>query len=409
MKKLSIGREFENHCKDLLKSLGFQNTDLTRSTGDQGGDLIAFQGSIKYIFQCKCHKKKQGNKAVQEAIAAKTFYKAHRCGVISRSEFTKSAYDLARPNYCLLFTFGELEKAYSDNYKFEDIIKNYTIPSSTPVEHDYDLIGKYEELKSKLGHVPRNDDFDSTTRYFIRKQYGSLTKLIESIGDQQFTRRPNDDQIKKEYNRVRELIGKIPRLKDMRVNSDFSNNCFQSYPFTTLQRECGDHPNIERGITKRQLINAFNDLTKKLGKIPNLKDIDRDGYYRSSYYRTKWGNLDNFCEEMGISKAHFKGKRYNNEDLVLIYLLIKKAFEIKEDVNDFPLNHTVLENLKYKDKSFISPGTFSNHFGSWKEFITFLDKKGVYNAISDLTKTMRSLITSKDNYPNNFESVDKKD
>ena len=97
------GTEFEDQCFNDLERLGFKDLRLTKRGNDQGADIIGKYGGTTYVFQCKKHKKKQGNKSVQESIAAKTYYKASRCGVISESGFTKSAIQLARPNYCLLF------------------------------------------------------------------------------------------------------------------------------------------------------------------------------------------------------------------------------------------------------------------------------------------------------------------
>lgn len=389
------GREFEELCKDILVTLGMQKTEITKSTGDQGADIIAYLGNNMFIFQCKHHKKKLGNKAVQQAIAARTYYKANRCGVISHSEYTKSAYNLAHPNYCLLFTYEKLASAANANLKFEDLIRDIKFPPIVPVEHDYDLIGKYEELKSKLGHVPRNDDFDPTTLYYIRKKYGSLTNLLTAIGDKPFSRRPTDSQIREEYGRIRDSIGRTPTLEDMTTNSDFSRSCFASYTFTKLQRECGDLPNVERGVSKKQLISAFNKLKNRLGRTPNLKDIDEQGYYRSSYYRTRWGNINNFLKEMKIPQASFKQRTYEEEEVILIYLFLKKAFEIREDNIDFQLNHTVLEKLKYNDRSFIAPKTFSKRFGSWYDFMEYLNSSKKVRLISKALNQVVSDIKSK--------------
>jgi len=134
------GTEFEKRCLYLLRLLGFENLQLTKRGNDQGADLIGKYGGTTYVFQCKKHKKKQGNKSVQEAIAAKTYYQASRCAVISESGYTKSAFQLAHPNYCLLFTAEEFAKAVNSNKTFSHLIKDFTFPEHFPVEHDYDVI-----------------------------------------------------------------------------------------------------------------------------------------------------------------------------------------------------------------------------------------------------------------------------
>lgn len=368
------GKAFEEHSLELLQQLGLENLQITKRSNDQGADLIGTFGDVKYVFQCKKHRKKQGNRAVQEAIAAKTYYLANRCGVISESDFTDSAYRLAKPNYCLLFTAIDLTMAINSGQTFLDIIKGYSFPNHVPVLHDFDVIKKYEEVKAKLGHTPTNFDFDPTTRYLIRKKYKNLTNLIAQLGDATFSRKPSKDKIINEYNRIKNYIGKVPTLADMEINSDYSRNCFSCYPFTKLQKECGDSPNIERGVSKEELVDAFKSLSDKLGKTPTLKELDEKGVYRASYYRRRWGTIDNFLQELGISKRHFKQRSYQKQELILLYLLLKKVFEIRQDDTEFLLTHTVLEKLTYDGDTFISPSTFSRRFESWKSFMDGLDK-----------------------------------
>ena len=368
---ISKGTAFENRCLDLLQELGFAKLQLTK-LNDQGADVVGFLGADKYVFQCKNHMKKQGNRAVQQAIAARGPYLASRCGVISESDFTKSAYQLAQPNYCLLFTASELTVALDSGKTFADMIKGYEFPNHVSVEHDYEVIKKYEEIKAKIGHTPRNSDIDPTTRYHIKKKYGNLTNLVNQLGDTPFTKKPSNKEVKQEYRRIKQAIRKTPTLADIEHHSDFSRNCFSSYPFTQLQKDCGDAPNIERGVSKGDLITAFQNLENQLGRIPTLKELDEKGRYKSSYYRNRWGNLDNFLKEQGISKRHFKKRKYDERELALIYLLLKKVFEIRQDDGSFSVNHTVLENLKYAGETFVSPSTFSKRFGGWDSFLEAL-------------------------------------
>jgi hypothetical protein len=234
------------------------------------------------------------------------------------------------------------------------------------------VIRRYEGIKAKIGHTPRNSDIDPTTRYHIKKKYGNLTNLVNQLGDAPFTKRPSNEEIRKEYRRIKQAIGKSPTLVDIEIHSAFSRNCFSSYPFTRLQKECGDAPNIERGVSKPDLLRAFRDLEGELGRTPTLKDLDEKGVYRSSYYRLRWGNLDNFLKELSISKRDFKQRAYHERELALVYLLLKKAFEIRQDDGRFSVNHTVLENLKHDGKPFLTPSTLSRRFGGWSSFLDSL-------------------------------------
>lgn len=67
----------------------------TRKSGDQGADVVAERGETRVVVQCKRHSQPVGNSAVQEAVAARHFYRADAAIVVATSGFTKSARQLA--------------------------------------------------------------------------------------------------------------------------------------------------------------------------------------------------------------------------------------------------------------------------------------------------------------------------
>lgn len=109
------GHDFEYYCADLLRNNGFCNVSVTQGSGDQGIDVLAEKGGIKYGIQCKCYSKDIGNKAVQEAFAGKTFYHCHVAAVLTNRYFTRSAKELANINQVLLWDRDQLEKFISNS------------------------------------------------------------------------------------------------------------------------------------------------------------------------------------------------------------------------------------------------------------------------------------------------------
>jgi hypothetical protein len=203
-------------------------------------------------------------------------------------------------------------------------------------------------------------------------KYGGVTNLAKLLGDKPYSRRPSDEEIRQEYKRVKELMCKVPTLRDMAASSKLPRNCFKDYPFTKLQKECGDRPNYERGVSKDALIKAFKKLNSDLGRTPTLRDLDERGEYRSSYYRARWGNIDNFLREIGIPQGRVKRRTYEEDELVLMYLLLERAFRIREGDSGLQVNHTILNHLKYKGNVFISASTFGRRFGTWERFIEYM-------------------------------------
>ena len=93
------GSGFENLLYRLFQAMGYTVQKIGR-TGDQGGDLIANKdGQVRILIQAKCYNGSPvGNAAVQEAVAAQKYYDCNGAMVVTSSDFTKEAIDLAKAN-----------------------------------------------------------------------------------------------------------------------------------------------------------------------------------------------------------------------------------------------------------------------------------------------------------------------
>ncbi|MBR4858146.1 MAG: restriction endonuclease [Clostridia bacterium] len=106
------GIEFEKLCAEILLKNGFKNIELTPHTGDQGVDILAEKGFIKYAIQCKHYNSPVGNTCVQEVHAGKIYYNCHVGVVMTNSVFTQSAKSLAEATGVLLWDREILSKYF---------------------------------------------------------------------------------------------------------------------------------------------------------------------------------------------------------------------------------------------------------------------------------------------------------
>ena len=114
------GEAFEQFCARLLIKNGYEDVSLTKGSGDQGIDIIAYRDGIKCGIQCKCYSSDIGNGAVQEVFAGKTFYKCNVGIVLTNQHFSPSAIQLAEANGVVLWgreTLIKLIKKTIDNVK----------------------------------------------------------------------------------------------------------------------------------------------------------------------------------------------------------------------------------------------------------------------------------------------------
>lgn len=101
------GAEFERYLVRLLTFHGYAVTH-TGAAGDQGCDLLLVKDGCRVACQAKRYRKRVTNDAVAEAVASKAYHACDEAMVITSSDFTKSARDLAKANNCRLIDREEL-------------------------------------------------------------------------------------------------------------------------------------------------------------------------------------------------------------------------------------------------------------------------------------------------------------
>lgn len=104
------GYEFEYLCSKILIKQGYENVEVTKGSGDQGVDIIAYRDGVKYAVQCKRYSQAVGNKAVQEIYAGKQFYGCHVGIIMTNNYFTSSAKELAQRNGIILWDRDMMNK-----------------------------------------------------------------------------------------------------------------------------------------------------------------------------------------------------------------------------------------------------------------------------------------------------------
>lgn len=107
------GHQYEYQCAKILKNKGFSKVQVTKGSGDQGIDVIAYSGGKKYGIQCKYYTSPVGNHAVQEAFSGAKYYDCDVAVVMTNTTFTPAAKELAKKTGVLLW--GDNRIPFSSN------------------------------------------------------------------------------------------------------------------------------------------------------------------------------------------------------------------------------------------------------------------------------------------------------
>jgi restriction system protein len=103
------GLDFEKYLEILFKKLGYQ-VKRTRYRGDYGADLVIQKDGAQTVVQAKRYRRAVGVKAIQEAVAAKEYYKCSKAMVVTNSYYSPQAKKLAKANQVELWDRYDLVK-----------------------------------------------------------------------------------------------------------------------------------------------------------------------------------------------------------------------------------------------------------------------------------------------------------
>lgn len=103
------GIEFESLLLAHFENIGYKGR-VTKASNDYGADLVLKKDGKNIVVQAKRYSSKVGIAAVQQIIAAKAYYKAEKCIVVSNNYFTKQAINLAKSDEVELWDRDKLIK-----------------------------------------------------------------------------------------------------------------------------------------------------------------------------------------------------------------------------------------------------------------------------------------------------------
>ncbi len=147
------GHEFEYACAELLRHSGYRDVAVTQGAGDYGIDILARRGSVKYAIQCKRYKSNVSVKAVQEAGVGCDYYRCDAAAVMTNSNFTKQAMNLAKTTGVRLWGRDFLQELI-DNYEEEyDIISPPISVRHGKNSHDVKDINNEKDEEIKKGKI----------------------------------------------------------------------------------------------------------------------------------------------------------------------------------------------------------------------------------------------------------------
>ncbi len=90
------GDRYEHHVAWKMRFRGYFFVKVIGRSHDFGGDILAWRFPFRsVVVQCKNYSGRVGISAVQEAVAAKMYYKTSKAVVATNSTFTKNAEKLA--------------------------------------------------------------------------------------------------------------------------------------------------------------------------------------------------------------------------------------------------------------------------------------------------------------------------
>ena len=375
--KLS-GGQFEDLLQNILPHLGFTIIERTRKTGDFGADIIANRDNKRFAIQAKRYNRAVGIRAVQEAYAAKSYFKTDYCMVATNQAFTRAAQELAVSCGCLLLGRTEMQQIIKKEFATHDeFIEFLTKRKVTKYKiANQELIDAYLNLKRKLGTAVRVEDIDASGLYsssVYRKRWGTWNEFLKSINEPLLQEKKiSKERLVEEFKRVKELTGEIPTVNDMKQHSKFSIATYDRVfgGWNKFLKNVGCIVTKKHNITEDEFITEFKRVKVLLGHAPKTHEMRKYGNIAPNSYKRIWGSWTGFLIKMG--EPHQKRSITKNE-LIECYLKLKKQLK-KGSLTQQDMNNC----------GDFSSSVYIRRFGSWNKFLKELGEE--FNINTDISK-----------------------
>lgn len=180
--------------------------------------------------------------------------------------------------------------------------------NETPIKkhgiHKDEFIREFERVKSVIGHVPTTEEMRKHGKIApntYKRIFGSWSNFLKERGEKFQKRNISNDDLIKEYLKLKKLLKKKITQQDMDQYGEFSSTVylrrFGSWNKFLLQ--IGDELSVNTNISDDNLITDYYRVKKMLNK-PRLSasDILKEGKYALSTYLKQFGSWNNFLKRI---------------------------------------------------------------------------------------------------------------
>lgn len=161
------GLEFESFVGELLKSLGYSGVQVTKSSGDQGVDVIASKDGTKYAIQCKNYSSPLNNKPIQEVTTGKAVYGCDVGVVLTNSTFNQHAVEAANATGTLLWDRQTLQKMLNQSSFTKPISPVEKSIKQTPAVQPVEQLDYQTQQVAQIQSVPNSGKKRNVVLYVI--------------------------------------------------------------------------------------------------------------------------------------------------------------------------------------------------------------------------------------------------
>jgi 5-methylcytosine-specific restriction endonuclease McrA len=169
------------------------------------------------------------------------------------------------------------------------------------------IISELKDLDKKLDGVVTSSDVDEHATFSYSVCYNYFESFSEAkrlagidvINAKDIT----DEEYLEELHRLKEELGRTPRVKDIKKHSRFSVQPYQSRWGSwneAIESADMDVNHRTSGISDDELLGELRQLQEKLGKTPTGREIDEQSQFSRSTYRKRFGGIPNARKKAGL-------------------------------------------------------------------------------------------------------------
>lgn len=165
------------------------------------------------------------------------------------------------------------------------------------------LVREFYRVWKVIGKQPSSNDlnrYGKLPSHYVKKSFGSWSAFLKKLKLKPLAYRPTNEELIDEYFRLKKELRRQPTVLEMELKGRFAKNTYRNRwgSWVNFLNVVGDKPLRGTSYSEQELIQNYQMVRRKLGYVPALTELEKQGKFNGNQYYHLFGPYRDFLQRM---------------------------------------------------------------------------------------------------------------